>query len=203
MGGTVDVEAELSGLIAEGELDAAATRAIRTYGPELYGYLSHVLGGEQDAAEVFSQLSEDLWRGLPRFRAQCSVRTWLYALARHAAARFIRSPWNARRRRTGDSQLQALLDETRSRTKPWLRTDVRDRWSALREALDPEDRSLLVLRVDRELSWEDIAMIMLGAETSDSVALGRESDRLRKRFQHLKRELRRRARESGLLDEEA
>jgi RNA polymerase sigma-70 factor, ECF subfamily len=203
MGRTVDVEAELSGLVGDGELDSAATRAIEAYGPELFGFLAHLLGQEQDAAEVFSQLSEDLWSGLPGFRGQCSMRTWLYALARHAAARFLRSPWNARARRVSDSRLEGVPDETRSRTQPWLRTDVRDRWSALRDALDPDDRSLLVLRVDRELPWEDIAWIMLGAETADPVALGKENDRLRKRFQHLKRELRRRAEESGLLDEEA
>lgn len=128
------------------------------------------------------------------------MRTWLYLLARHAAARFRRSPWN---RRTGDSRLDALVELARTRTQPWLRTDVKDRFKVLRDALDPDDRTLLVLRVDRGLSWEEVARVMLGVETTADADLSRESDRLRKRYQLLKDELRRQARDLGLVDEKA
>jgi RNA polymerase sigma-70 factor (ECF subfamily) len=150
---------------------------------------------------VFAQLAEDLWRGLPGFDGQCSLRTWLYVLARHAAARFRRSPWNHEGRRTGDDSLDALVEHARSRTQPWLRTSVKDRFRALRESLDPDDRALLVLRVDRDLGWNDIARVTLGSESPDEAALKRESDRLRKRFQLLKDELRQRALAAGMLDE--
>jgi RNA polymerase sigma-70 factor (ECF subfamily) len=196
-----EVEDELGSLVRQRALDRAATRAVECYGPELFGFLIHLLGSEPDAAEVFSQVTEDLWRGLPEFSAQCSVRTWLYVLARHAAARFRRSPWNRRARRQGDSRLEALIEHARTNTQPWLRTDVKDRWRTLRESLETDDRTLLVLRVDRELDWKDIARVVLGSESPDSAALARETDRLRKRFQLLKQELRRRAREAGLLEE--
>ena len=192
------LEDELLALIRDKQLDGAATRALESYGPELYGFLVTYLGNEADAAEVFSQLGEDLWKGLPSFALGCSVRTWLYVLARHAAARFRRSPWN---RRTGESHLDALVERVRTRTQPWLRTDVKDRFRALRDALDPEDRSLLVLRVDRGLSWEEVAQVTLGLDAPDAAALERESARLRKRYQALKEELRQRAREAGLVDE--
>jgi RNA polymerase sigma-70 factor (ECF subfamily) len=82
-----------------------------------------------------------------------------------------------------------------------LRTDVKDRFSALRESLDPDDRTLLVLRVDRSLEWKEIARVTLGCESPDAAELVREADRLKKRFQLLKEELRRRARETGLTTE--
>jgi RNA polymerase sigma-70 factor (ECF subfamily) len=193
-----DLEAELGTLIRAQQLDRAATRALESYGAELYGFLVNYLGSEPDAAEVFSQVGEDLWRGLPSFGLACSVRTWLYVLARHAAARFRRSPWN---RRNGDSRLESLVQLARTRTQPWLRTEVKDRFRALRESLDPDDRCLLVLRVDRGLSWEEVARVTLEVEAPDADALSRETDRVRKRFQLLKDELRRRAREAGLVDE--
>ena len=183
-------EDELCALIRAKELDRAATRALESYGPELYGFLVNYLGNETDAADVFSQVGEDLWKGLPAFALGCTVRTWLYVLARHAAARFRRSPWN---RRTGDSRLDALVDRARTQTQPWLRTDVKDRFGALRESLDPDDRSLLVLRVDRKLSWEEVARVTLGDEAPDELVLVRETDRLRKRYQLLKDDLRRKA----------
>ncbi len=196
MGG--QLEDELVELIRAKQLDRAATRALESYGPELYGFLVSYLGNEADGAEVFSQVGEDLWKGLPSFALGCTLRTWLYVLARHAAARFRRSPWN---RRTRDSQLDQLVESVRTRTQPWLRTDVKDRFRALRDALDPDDRSLLVLRVDRGLSWEEVARVTIGLETPDAAVLGRETDRLRKRYQLLKDDLRKRAREAGLVDE--
>src|SRR6185312_7537783 len=128
----VELEVELAALIRGKQLDRAATRALEAYGAELYGFLVGTLGNEPDAAEVFSQVGEDLWKGLPSFALGCSVRTWLYVLARHAAARFRRSPWN---RRTGESHLEALVEAARTRTQPWLRTEVKDRFRALRDAL--------------------------------------------------------------------
>jgi RNA polymerase sigma-70 factor (ECF subfamily) len=195
-----DVEAELAALLREGAFDRAATRALEEYGAELYGFLVSFGGSEPDAAEVFAQMSEDLWKGLPSFTSRCSVRTWLYVLARHAAARFRRSPWNHRERRTGDVRLDDFVASARSRTQPWLRTDVKDRFRALRESLDPDDRALLILRVDRALPWQDIARVTLGDEAVDEVAHEREVARLTKRFQLLKEDLRRRAKEVGLID---
>jgi RNA polymerase sigma-70 factor (ECF subfamily) len=194
------VEVELEGLVRSGAFDRAATQALETYGAELYGFLISLAGGESDATEIYSQVCEDLWAGLPKFALRCSVRTWLYVLARHAAARFRRSPWNHGARRTGDSQLDELIARSRTQTEPWRRTDAKDRFSALRESLDADDRALLVLRVDRALPWHEVARVMLEDEEPDEVKLAREVDRLTKRFQLLKDDLRRRAREAGLVD---
>jgi hypothetical protein len=71
---------------AAGDLAAVAELVIRTYGPEVLGYLHAVTRDEADAGEAFAILSEDLWRGLPGFGWRSSLRTWLYVLARHASA---------------------------------------------------------------------------------------------------------------------
>jgi len=191
-------EVEIQDLVRKGDFDPAATRLLEAYGPELYGFLVHAMSNETDAGEVFAQTAEDLWKGLPKFAFRCSLRTWLYVLARHALSRYRRSPWH---RRGGDSRIDSATALARSRTQPWLRTDVKDRFRTLREALDEEDRALLALRIDRNLPWEDVARVMLGDAASDDAAVARESDRLRKRFQLLKDELRRRARDAGLLDD--
>jgi RNA polymerase sigma-70 factor (ECF subfamily) len=185
--------------LCSGELDAAASRALEAYGPELYGFLINLMGGEQDASDVFSQTAEDFWRGLSSFESRCSIRTWIYVLARNAAARFRRSPWHRDAHGT-DSRLDSLVADARSKTAPWLRTDVKDKWRALRDSLDPDDRALLVLRVDRELDWNDVARVMLSDAGATADEIERESARLRKRFHLLKEELVQRARAAGLVD---
>ena len=59
---------------------------------------------------------------------------------------------------------------------------------------------ILVLRLDRGLSWNEVALVTLGEEGASAEALRRESARLRKRFQDLKEELRVRAQRAGLLE---
>jgi RNA polymerase sigma-70 factor (ECF subfamily) len=196
-----EVEAALAELIRSGAFEEAVTSTLEHYGPELYGFLVHLLGDDAAASEVFSEVSERIWRGIPGFGFRSSLRTWLYVLARHAAANFVRSPWNRGELRTSDSRLESLRARARSRTQPWLRTDLKDRLQELRESLDPEDRALLVLRVDRQLPWRDVARISLGLEEPDADSLAREAARLRKRFQLLREELHQRARDAGLLDE--
>lgn len=201
MRGGDGAEAKLADLLKAREHGGVARLALESYGAELYGFLCRVMGTDSDAAEVFSQTCEDMWRGLGTFDHRCSVRTWLYVLARHAASRFRRSPWN-RGCRTGDAQLDELVAVARSRTDPWRRTDVKDRWRELCDALDEADRALLVLRVDRDLEWNEVGRVMLGLDASDS-EVAREAARLRKRYQVLKSDLRARARAAGLVEDEA
>ena len=138
--------------------------------------------------EVFAQLCENLWRGLPRFRWESSIRTWLYTLARHAAHAFRRDPH--RRRRVGMSEHPEIAEieaHVRTTTVTYLRSEVKDRVTRLRESLDPDEQMLLILRIDRQMAWTDIARI-LGGETLE--AESRQAATLRKRFERLKERLR-------------
>ncbi len=187
------LEAEIHAAAAAGDLTGAATRALEGYGGELLGYLVAACGDASVAEEVFSMASEDLWKGLPTFRFESSVRTWLYVLARHAHARYRRSPHEKRRK-----ELSAISDvamQVRTATRPWLKTEVKDRFTALRDELAPEERELLILRIDRKMAWADIARV-LGEEDERAVP------RVRKRFSLLKQRLHDRAREVGLIEPE-
>jgi len=196
----MNLEDEIQGLRDARRLHDAATRAVEGYGPEVLGFLVTLLRDENSANEVFSQTCEDLWKGLDRFEGRSSLRTWFYVLARHAAARFRRAPHRRAGRRVGLSEVSEIAERVRSQTLAHLRTDVKDGFAAIRDALSEDDRALLVLRVDRGLSWNDIARVFLldnQEATVEQVAM-----KLRKRFERLKVEIRDRAREAGLVPEQ-
>jgi len=78
----------------------------------------------------------------------------------------------------------------------------------LRASLSVEEQTLLVLRVDRELEWEEIAEVLgPGPEDDDTPPGGggarpaaRRAAALRKRFERLKARLREEAMKNGLVE---
>ncbi len=170
--------------------DEAATLALETYGPELMSYLVAVLRNASDADDVYAAVTESLWRALPTFRWDSSFRTFAYTIARHAYLKHARDP-RQRDRPAGLSSpsAKAVAARPHSRTATYLRTETRDRIAELRAQLDPEDQTLLILRVNRQLPWRDIARIMADEDGDDD----RRAAALRKRFERLKEELRTKA----------
>lgn len=200
------LELEVRGRHERGDIKGAAEVALRGYGAEIFGFLAATHRSEEDAEEVFSAFCEDVWRGLPKFGWECTFRTWAYTLARHASYRFRKGA-----RRRGEREmplpsgpLSAVVAEVRTETQTFMRTQTKDRFAELRDALPDEDRALLVLRVDKDLAWTDIARVMLGERggegaARDEAALKREAARLRKRFQLVKERLLEEGRRAGLV----
>lgn len=183
-------EARIREALARGDADEAAAEAIRGLGPEILGYLTRVLGSADDAADAFSLFSEKLWRGIGRFEGRSSVRVWAYRVAWTAAMRVTEDGWRRRRERLRTSMASRIAAEVLSRTPGG--TAEPDEMQRLRSALRPEERSLLVLRVNRRLSWSEVADVMRAeGEAVDEAAL-------RKRFERVKLRLAELARERGL-----
>ena len=196
------VEQQIRAAFDRGDLELAASTAVTCYRSEIYSFLCARLGTESDAHEVLGQVNEDLWRGLPTFRWQCSFRTWLYTLARHAAVRHERLVAHQPKRRRGLSSLPEIAMRDRSRTRPYLRTDVKDRFAELRATLSRDEQTLLVLRLDRELSCLAVAHVLHDGHEPDETTLEREAANLRQRYRSLKRRLIAQARQAGLVDDE-
>jgi RNA polymerase sigma-70 factor (ECF subfamily) len=188
------LEERIAAALARRDIEAAATEAVRGYGPQILGYLRTVVRDPEDASEVFSQFAEDLWKGLAGFRGECSLRVWAYKLAWHAASRFGRDPYRRRRERLPSAFVSQLAETLRSTPGGAVERRMAE-VQRLRRHLSAEEQTLLVLRVDRQLSWREVAEVMAGeGETVDEPTL-------RKRFERLKSKLARLAKDEGLLGE--
>src|SRR5512141_2219055 len=80
-----ELESSVLERIAAGDLDGAATEALRALGPSVLRDLRSMLRDEEAAVDAFSQFAENLWKGLASFRGDSSLRTWAFRLAHHAA----------------------------------------------------------------------------------------------------------------------
>lgn len=199
---TVDRELAIREAFEARQPALAACKALELYGDEILSFLTSRLPAPSDAREVFSNFAEDMWIGLPKFEWRCSVRTWLYTLARNAAARYMVAPHNRGARHLAISKVEdvsVVVDRLRSSTHMYQQTSVKDQFRLLREQLSEADQTLLILRVDRGMSFRDLAIAMSGDVNLDDAAIDKEAARLRKAFERLKVELRELAERAGLL----
>lgn len=198
------LEARISAALSAEDRDLAVTALLEGYGPEVLRFLAALHRDEDEAAEVFSKFAEAVWIAASAFKGSSSARTWAYAIARRTSLRHRR---DARRRAARflpfpeGSALSDVEARVRTETLSFLRTERRSKLAALRDALPPEDQTLLMLRVDRKLAWNELALVLSGDDGAPLTgeALKREAARLRKRFQAVKDRLREAGRREGLI----
>jgi RNA polymerase sigma-70 factor (ECF subfamily) len=193
LGAMDDVEARAYALLEAGDDREAASVAIQAYGPAIFGYVSRLLDAD-DALDVFQQWAEDLWKGLPGFRRECRLRTWAYKLAYHAASRFRREPYQARRERLPSSAASRLAVSV-ARSSAMAGEARRAQLRRLEAELDEDERAVLHLRHDRELSWDEVADVLSAGDGPPVTAVA-----LRKRYERIKEKLGRLAKDAGLLE---
>jgi RNA polymerase sigma-70 factor (ECF subfamily) len=81
-----------------------------------------------------------------------------------------------------------LAAQVRSATAVHLRTETKTAVQKLRDELAPDEQTLLILRIDRDLGWREVAEVM-----------GEQEATIRKRFERVKDRLRTLAQARGLL----
>jgi RNA polymerase sigma-70 factor (ECF subfamily) len=193
-----EIELQIRSLLAAQDYREAAVCALDRLGPDVLRFLSARLTDRAEAERAYLQFSEDLWVGLPAFRWESSLRTWMFVLARNAAMRSSR-----KRQREGDASRLAGFDQFREHvrisTVRHLRTAVKDRMRKIRERLQDDDQTLLILRVDQRLDWRELAVVMneVSAEAPEP-DVTRAMERLRERFRRARAALRALAESEGL-----
>lgn len=188
---TVTIEERIRELLAAGDQRGAVTELLRTYGPRILGYLQALLRDEADASDAFSSFAEHAWRGLPAFRFQSSLKTWCFKLAWNAALNLKDEAWRRRGRRFETGEASRLAEEIR--TKTGVRVErQKAALEALRAELTDEEQTLLVLRLDQQLTWDEIADVMAREASAPDAAT------LRKRYERLKEKLARLVKARGL-----
>jgi RNA polymerase sigma-70 factor (ECF subfamily) len=194
MGGTrPDVETAVAGCLDVADLRGAATAAIRGYGPQILSYLRAVLRSDDAADEVFGTFCEHLWKGIQTHRRTSTVLAWCYGVAWGAVRRYSDDAYRRRKRRLRTTVVSNLAAEVRESAAPYLRSELQDRVAKLRQGLAPDEQTLLILRIDRKLSWREVVEVLAtGGEPPTEAAV-------RKRFERIKEKLRRLAEAEGLL----
>jgi len=180
-------------LLATGDVGAASTEAIQALGPTVLGYLRPALHDEDDVADAFAQWAENMWKGLPAFEWRSSLSTWAIRIACNVTLNLRDRPQARRERRFHPGEASAVAEAVRTTTAARVERQRRA-LDELRKELTVEQQTLLFLRLEQELSWDEIADVL------STAGVRLDANTACKRFERVKSQLERLAREKKLLE---
>jgi RNA polymerase sigma-70 factor (ECF subfamily) len=183
----------LEGLQA-GEESAYET-LVERYQQPVYNLVYRLLRDSEDASDVVQDVFLKVFRKVGSFRGESSLRTWVYRIAVNEVHNHSR--WNGRHRRQevgleGDDESRGYCDILPAASEsPFAYALDRERHNLIEAALaglNPTYRSVIVLRDIEDLSYEEIAEILLVpiGTIKSRILRGREALRreLEKRLEH-------------------
>ena len=182
-----DREATLIAQCVAGD-DAACASLVAEHQRMVYQLAFHLLADRNEALDLSQEVFLQVFRTLPRFRGQSSLRTWIYRIVVNQARN--RQRWWRRRHRSEqvslDEHLQqfgdmeSVADMAPDRLLASKETAARI-WQAL-DRLPFDQRTALILREVDGLRYEEIAFSL-------GVAVGTVKSRLTRARQALRADL--------------
>lgn len=179
-------EQRLIQLAAKGDCEAFE-QLLRRYESAIWRLCYRMTANEEDAADLTQEALVRVWQKLPDFRFRSSFSTWLYRLTTNLCLDFLRSK---KRRPTvplereddGEPSLPEPRDPAPTPEEAILASEEQERLQKALAALEPEQRRLLALRVDRELNYAQMAEILSVPEGTVKSRLARAREALRKKL---------------------
>jgi RNA polymerase sigma-70 factor (ECF subfamily) len=145
--------------------DRAATELVRRHAPALGRFVAS-LGERADVDEVVQDTFVRAFQAIDGFRAESSLRTWLFTIARRLVLDRRRA--GARRRaREVDVEADAAVEHTA--LDAVVADETQARLRAAVERLTPMQREVFTLRVAEGLSYKEIAAVAGTTEGSARV----------------------------------
>ena len=156
-----DTEAYLIQRAQKGDQDAFAT-LVNEHQRYVYNLALRVLRDENEALDLTQETFVRAWTALPNFRGQSQFRTWLYRIATNLC--YNRLPGLRRSLADlGDDVLADLPESGHMPATPAREFEANETRKHLHQAIDglePNYKTLIVMRYQQELSYEEIASIL-------------------------------------------
>lgn len=169
-------------LLEQGESAKAIHLLMEHYGDSVRRYCYRMLRDKSLADDICQQVFLEAYSSLPKFQGRSSLRTWLFGIASHRALDAIRR-YRRMEARIENAEVTKHSDAPDPRPSPAESLDDMRLRRVLEEALrslgDPV-RSMVLLRFQSGLTYEEIGSLMGESAGAVHVRIARALPRLRK-----------------------
>ncbi len=194
----IGLRSEEASIVAE--LQAGSEEAfawlLAQYSQPVYSLVYRILDDPSDAADTTQEVFIKVFRGIRRFHADSSLKTWIYRIALHEASNQRRWWFRHKGRETSiepgsnghDEHCSIalkdiLVDVTQSPLDTACAEELRARVELELKSVAEPYRTAVILRDIEELSYEQIAEVMEVSLGTVKSRLVRGRDALRKRLE--------------------
>ena len=142
---------------AEGK-EIAFAKLIRLYQKSLYFHIRRIVISHDDADDVLQNTLMKAWRNLAKFRAEASIKTWLYRIATNESLTFLKQ-----KQRRAFQDVEDLQNDLRHSLSSGPYIDGDEIQMKLQEAiltLPERQRLVFNMRYFEELKYDEIAQIL-------------------------------------------
>ena len=177
----MDRDAELIGRCLEGDR-GALLELVRAYEKMVYSVVYRMLGDPEDAKDAAQETFLKVFESLPYFRGESKLSTWIYRIALNECTA------RSKRRAVQMQEGMAIGDIPDSRPSALEAIEKEERDRLVRSAIAqlPEKyRAVIVLRYFEELSYEEMAEVLLLPVGTVKARLFRAREMLRKKLGRL------------------
>ena len=161
--------------------EQAFAKIVKLYEKAVYNSALYISKNREDALDISQEVFVKLWRTLPSYRGEASLKSWIATITRSSAIDYVRSK-NQRKSSSltfGDDEKETdVIDESIS-SNPQKSYEQKVRREAVRKAVKalPEQlRETIILREFHGLSYAEIANIQKISEgtVKSRISRGRE-----------------------------
>lgn len=167
----------------------AFEQLVLKYQTAVYNLCLRMTGDPEDAADMTQESFLKAWRNLESFQGNSAFSTWLYRLASNTCLDHLRS---VKRRpqlslvmedEDGEAQALDVPDSAPTPEEQVIALDEQSRLNEALQALEEDQRQILILRAVNGLSYTEIAEVLQLKEGTVKSRLARARDQLRKKLQ--------------------
>jgi RNA polymerase sigma-70 factor (ECF subfamily) len=154
--GALDADGEVRGLLANGDVMGALHHLMQRHGAAVYRYCRGALHDATLADDVHQQVFIEAFRDLPKFQGRSTVRTWLFAIARHRVLDAARAR-SRTQARTENAEVHEAPDPRPLAGESIDEARLREALVASLGELDPHVRTAVLLRYQQGFTFAEVA----------------------------------------------
>jgi len=137
--------------------EQAFRQIIRMYQKPIYYYIRRMILDHDDSDDVTQMTFIKAWKGLPGFRGEAKLDTWLHTIAYHESLTFIEQ-----KKRVGKvplSEIHGSLDYTLQQDELYSGDEIQRRLQVALATLPAKQKAVFVMKYFEEKKYEEIAEI--------------------------------------------
>lgn len=142
--------------IKNSHFEEAFNLIIKEYNQRIYWHIRRILISHEDTNDVLQNTFIKIWKGLPKFKGESKIYTWIFRIATNESITFL----NKNKKNISITNSSTLKEK--STTQADIKMDATEIERRLEEAivlLPEKQRIVFNLKYYEELKYEEISMI--------------------------------------------